>query len=112
MYVTLMESEYTRSQWGCVYYSDGVRIQSIPIVGRRRHTVTSPGRTGKKPKDLSTCESEERGCGSSGCVYATLMESDEIEHRGPNRFGVDVRWGPTTDVSGYLRKFTRRIPTR
>ena len=36
----------------------------------------------KKPKDLSVCESEERGCGEGGGVYATLMESDVVDPSG------------------------------
>jgi len=43
-------------------------------------TDPSPGRTRKKPKDISgcdTCESVERGRGEGGGVRPTLMESDE-----------------------------------
>ena len=35
-----------------------------------------------KTKDLSVCESEERGCGEVGGVYTTLMESDAVEPSG------------------------------
>ena len=50
MYVTLMESDTVES-------------------GGRTEEDTRPGRTWKKPKDLSVCENEERGCGEGGCVY-------------------------------------------
>ena len=43
---------------------------------------TRPGRTYKKPKDLSACESEESGRGEGGGVYDTLMESDTVEPSG------------------------------
>jgi hypothetical protein len=39
-----------------------------------------PGRTRKKSKDLSVCESEYFGCGE--CVYTTLTESDATEPSG------------------------------
>jgi hypothetical protein len=32
-----------------------------------------------KPKDLSACESEERGRGEGGGTYTTLMEADAVE---------------------------------
>ncbi len=35
-------------------------------------------RSDKKSKDLSSCESEERGCGEGGGGYDTLMESDVV----------------------------------
>jgi hypothetical protein len=38
----------------------------------------------KKPKDLSACESEERGCGEGGGVYAVLVESDDVETKALN----------------------------
>jgi hypothetical protein len=47
----------------------------------------------KKPKDLSVCESEERGCGEGGGVYVTLMESDTVESSG--RTEGDTRPGRT-----------------
>jgi hypothetical protein len=34
---------------------------------------TRPGQTHKKPKDLSTREGEERGCGEGGGVYPVCM---------------------------------------
>jgi hypothetical protein len=37
-------------------------------VGGRR-----PGQTRKKPKDLSVCDSEERGCGEGGVVCVVSM---------------------------------------
>ena len=43
---------------------------------------TRPGRTRKKPKDLSPCESDDRGCGVGGGVFATLMQSDAVEPSG------------------------------
>ncbi len=33
-----------------------------------------PGQTRRKPKNLSVCESEERGRGEGGGVYGTLMD--------------------------------------
>ena len=39
---------------------------------------TRPGRTLKKPKDLSTCESEECVCGEDVCVYVSVMESGTL----------------------------------
>ena len=35
--------------------------------------VTRPGRTHKRPKDLSACGREERGRGERGGVYAVSM---------------------------------------
>ena len=40
---------------------------------------TRSGRTRKKPKDLSACESEEGGRGEGRDVFDTLMESDAVE---------------------------------
>ena len=59
MYATLMES--------------GV----IEPSGRAERGTLRPGRTRRKPKDLSACESEERGYGEGVDMYATLtlMES-------------------------------------
>ena len=54
MYTTLMESDTVET-------SD------------RTEGDTSPGRTCKKPRHVSTCESEERGCGEEGGMYDTLM---------------------------------------
>ena len=34
---------------------------------------TRPGQKFKKPKDLSTCEREDRGCGEGGGVYPVCM---------------------------------------
>jgi hypothetical protein len=34
---------------------------------------TRPGRTRKKPKDLSACDREECGCGEGGGVYVVYM---------------------------------------
>ena len=44
----------------------------------RSKVVTSPGEVDlrKKPKDLSTSESEECGHGKGGGVYTTLIRSD------------------------------------
>jgi len=49
VYVTLMESD------------------TVDPSGRTEGG-TRPGRTWKKPKDLSVCESEECGCGEGVCV--------------------------------------------
>jgi hypothetical protein len=38
--------------------------------------------------DLSACESEERGYGEGGDVYATLMESDTVEPSGRAEGGI------------------------
>ncbi len=55
---------------GCVCYSDGVRDEVDP--SGRTEGGTGPGRTCRKPKDLSVRESEERGCEEGvidRCVY-------------------------------------------
>ena len=39
---------------------------------------TSPGRTWKKPNDLSVCESEDRGDGEGVGLYGTLMVSETL----------------------------------
>ncbi len=46
------------------------RNNSNPSIGSSSHVGdTRPGQTRKKPKDLSTREREERGCGEGGGVY-------------------------------------------
>jgi hypothetical protein len=44
----------------------------------RAEGVTGSGRKSQKPKDLSVCESEERGCGEGGGVYATLRGCSQM----------------------------------
>ena len=51
----------------------------------------------KKPKDLSTHESDERGHGEGGVVYATLMQSDTQKSYGRAKAG-------TRPVAVELRK--------
>ena len=63
MYDTLMESD------------------AVEPSGRTEGDTRS-GRTCKKPKDLSPCESEDRGYGEGGGVYDTLMESDVVQPSG------------------------------
>ncbi len=41
---------------------------------KKREGPQGPGRTRKKPKDLSACEREDRGREEGGRVYTTLME--------------------------------------
>ncbi len=48
------------------------------MVAQKPFGGTRSGRTRKKPKDLSSCESEECGRGEGGGGYATLMESDVV----------------------------------
>jgi hypothetical protein len=36
-------------------------------------TSESPGQTRKKPKDLSVCEREDRGCGEGGGLYVVYI---------------------------------------
>ena len=43
---------------------------------------TRPGQTRKKPKDLSSREREERGCGEGGGVYAVCIYNIERRERG------------------------------
>jgi hypothetical protein len=62
----------------------------------------SPGRTHKKPKDLSTCESEECGFREGGDVYVTLMESDGVD---PHSWSWSLRrihesWSDTAATKG------------
>jgi hypothetical protein len=60
----------------------------------RAERGTRPGRTRRKPKDLSACESEECGYGEGGGMYPTLMESDAaVEPSG--RTEGDTRTGRT-----------------
>ena len=42
-------------------YTTVMELDAVDHNGRAEG-VTRPGRTLKKPKDLSVCESEERGC--------------------------------------------------
>jgi len=71
-----------------VCYCDEVRCSRDQWSRRRRYEVwsdsqetghveggTKSGRTLKKPKDVSACESEERGRREDGGVYASVMES-------------------------------------
>ena len=50
-------------------------INSKPRIGSSGHIGgTRPGQTLKKPKDLSTREREERGCGEGGGVYVVCRQ--------------------------------------
>jgi hypothetical protein len=56
----------------CVY---GTLMESDSVEpSGRTEGDTRPGRTRRKPKNLSVCESEERGRGEGGGVYGTLMD--------------------------------------
>ena len=56
----------------CVY-ATLMESGSVESSGRTEGD-TRPGRTRRKPKKLSVCESEERGRGEGGGVYGTLMD--------------------------------------
>ena len=44
------------------------------VSGSSGHTGgTRPGQTPKKPKDLSVCNREDRGCGKGGSVYSVYI---------------------------------------
>ncbi len=95
MYVTLMKSDTVESSGRTVT----TQKKTQDLVGRGNNQRTSrPGRTWKKPKDLSVCESEEGGCGEGGGVYVTLMESDTVESGG--RAEEDTRPGRTWNERG------------
>ena len=53
---------------------------SLKVYGLTEAGTRPGGRTHRKPKDLSVCESEECGHGEGGGVYTTLMESDTVIH--------------------------------
>ncbi len=87
MYGTLLQSDTLQSH-GCA------------------KEVTSPGGfdLGKKTKDLSSSEREERGYGEGVCVCATLLQSDTVQSYGcvkedTRPGGVGLRQKPK-DLSG------------
>jgi hypothetical protein len=47
-----------------------MELDTVEPLGRKKDTQVVDGRTWKKPKDLSACESEERAWvwGGRGCV--------------------------------------------
>jgi hypothetical protein len=63
------------------------RNNSKPSVGSSGQAEdTRSGQTRKKPKDLSTREREERGCGSGGVLYVVYM----CERGGGGRGELDI----------------------
>ncbi len=70
---------------GYVCYSEGVAV--VEPSGRTEGD-TRTGRTRKKPKDLSACESEERGSGGWGCVcYSDGVRCSIASQQGFSFFG-------------------------